>query len=248
MNFNTLSWAAVLFYYRSAGDTQYGKIVSDVSFLERLRRRPESVDPEEFEKKVILDLVRVEDYNLLVGHALARRVLSGMVEHRSLLSPLLDMTILECNLSGTFTTDVINRVYSDIACVGGLWVTGGSKILHLLNESLFPMLSPEIASTFGLVDNEFRMVEWMRFVQDNAKAVDADFKELGLAGSPGSFLSERLGYASAGFSKTLVKFLDEYFWIKYGDGLPVPPEWVPESRDTDLTASTPPSQPAGKTM
>ena len=59
MNFNTLSWAAVLFYYRSAGDKQYGKIVSDVSFLERLRRRPESVDPEEFEKKVILDLVRV---------------------------------------------------------------------------------------------------------------------------------------------------------------------------------------------
>ncbi len=245
MDFNTLSWAALLFYYRSTGDKQYGKILTDVSFLERLRQHPESVDPEEFERKVILDQVRVEDYDLLVGHALAKRVLAGMIEHRNLLSPLLDMTILECNLGGTFTTDAISRVYADVACVGGLWVTGGSKIMHLLNQRLFPMLSPEIASTFGLVDNEFRMVEWMRFVQESARAVASDFKGLGLAGSPGPFLSEKLGYTRAGFQKSLVKFLDEYFWLKHGDGLPIPPAWVP-LQSADAPRENPPESATGQ--
>jgi hypothetical protein len=227
MDFNTLSWAAVCFYYRSAGDKQYGKIMADASFLERLRRDPQTVDPEEFERKIILDQVRVEDCNLLVGHRLAKAVLASIVRHQSIVSRLLEMNILDCNLGGTFTTDAISLVYSDIAGAGGLWETGGSKIMHLLNDKLFAMLSPGLASTFGLIDNEYRMVEWMRFVQENARAVAADFAEQGLSGSPKTYLSEKLGYAKAGYQKSIVKFLDEYFWMTHGDGLPVPPAWVP---------------------
>ena len=227
MDFNTLSWAAVCFYYRSAGDKKYGAVMADASFLQRLRKCPETVDPEEFETKVILDQVHVEDYDLLVGHMLAKKVLAEMVRLQSILSSLLEMSIFTCNLSGTFTTDAINRVYSDVACVGGLWVTGGSKILHVLNDRLFAMLSPDIASTYGLVDNEFRFVEWMRFVQENARAVVSDFEGQGLSGSPDGFLSEKLGYKKAGYEKSLVKFLDEYFWLSHGEDLPVPPRWVP---------------------
>jgi hypothetical protein len=227
MDFNTLSWAAVCFYYRSAGDKKYGKLMADGPFLERLRQHPEAVNPQEFETKVIRDQVRVEDYELLVGHVLARKVLDQLASLRSILSELMEMSIIDCNLSGTFTTDAINRVYSEVACVGGLWVTGGSKIMHVLNDRLFPMLSPDIASTFGLVDNEFKLVEWMRFVQENARAVASDFTRRGFSDSPGSFLSEKLGYAKAGYQKSIVKFLDEYFWLTEGDHLQVPPPWFP---------------------
>jgi hypothetical protein len=238
VDFNELSWAAVCFYYRSVGDRQYGKVMADISFLERLRQRPQTVDPEEFERKVILDQVRVEDYNLLVGHVLAKTVLAGIVKHQSILSRLLEMSILDCNLSGTFTTDAISRVYSDIACAGGLWETGASKIMHLLNDRLFAMLSPALASTYGLIDNEFRLVEWMRFVQENARAVVADFTQQGFSGSPEAFLSEKLGYTKAGYQKSMVKFLDEYFWLSRGDGLPIPPEWIPSWHGTSAAFDT----------
>jgi hypothetical protein len=35
----------------------------------------------------------------------------------------------------------------------------------------------------------------------------------------------------------LVKYLDEYFWLRFGDNLPVPPRWVPPylgSRSEDV--------------
>ena len=227
MDFNTLSWAAVCFYYRSAGDKTYGGVMADASFLERLRQYPETVDPAEFETKVIVDQVHVEDYDLLVGHMLSRKVLAAIVRMQRILSPLLEISILDCNLEGTFTTDAINAIYSEVGCVGGLWVTGASKIMHVLNDRLFAMLSPDIASKLGLVDNEFRLVEWMRFVQENARAVAADFKEQGFSGSPDAFLSEKVGYTKTGYQKSLVKFLDEYFWLSHGEGLPVPPPWVP---------------------
>jgi hypothetical protein len=169
---------------------------------------------------------------------LAKTVLAGIVKHQSILSRLLEMNILDSNLGGTFITDAISQVYSDIACAGGLWETGGSKIMHLLNDKLFVMLSPELASTFGLIDNEFRLVEWMRFVQENARAVVTDFTQQGFSGSPDAFLSEKLGYTKAGYQKSLVKFLDEYFWLSHGDGLAVPPAWIPACQQAPAAAET----------
>ena len=239
MDFNTLSWGAVLFYYRSAGDKKYGALMADAWFLERLRRHPKTVEAAEFETRVIRDQIHIEDYDLLVGHALAKRVLAQVVNLQSILSPLLEMSILDCNLSGTFTTDAINRVYSEIACVDGLWITGGSKIMHVLNDRLFPVISPDIASTFGLTGNEFRLVEWMRFIQENARAVVSDFRQRDLPGLPEAFLSEKLGYTKAGFRKSMVKFLDEYFWLRHGDHLPVPPRWLPPLHNSPAAETSP---------
>ncbi len=42
------------------------------------------------------------------------------------------------------------------------------------------------------------------------------------------FLSEKLGYTRFGYEKSLVKFLDEFFWLRFGDNLPVPPRWIPD--------------------
>jgi hypothetical protein len=64
-------------------------------------------------------------------------------------------------------------------------------------------------------------------MQQNAREVTEDFHAQGFSGPPEKFLSDKLGYSSHGYQKSLVKFLDEYFWLCFGDNLPVPPRWVP---------------------
>ncbi len=71
------------------------------------------------------------------------------------------------------------------------------------------------------------MVAWLRLAQQNAREVTDSFHEEGLSGSPSKFLSDKLGYTEYGYEKSLVKFLDEYFWLRFGDNLPIPPRWVP---------------------
>ncbi len=227
MNFNMIAWAAVCFYYRSAGDEKYGKIMADTSFLNRLRDTPDIVDLKEFEEKIILDHVRIDNYDLLVHRGLAGQVLDRIVDLKTTMSPLLRADILGCDLDDDATASRINDVYAGLSSVRGLWLTGVSKIMHVLNDRLFAMLSPDIAASLGLVENETRLLEWLKFVQRTARGVAADFREQGFAGSPESFLSIKLGYAGAGYQKSLVKFLDEYFWLRHGDGLPIPPRWAP---------------------
>ncbi len=227
MNFNVISWAAVCFYYRSVGDGKYGRIMADASFLKRLRTMPETIDIKEFEEKVILDHVHVENYDLLVRHGLAEQVLAQIVNLKTTLSPLLDVNILEGDLTDDDTVLGINTVYASLSSVRGLWLTGVSKIMHVLNDRLFAMLSPDIAASLGFVESETRLVEWLKFVQQMARGVAADFQEQGFSGSPEALLSNKLGYTSAGYQKSIVKFLDEYFWLRHGDGLPIPPRWVP---------------------
>ncbi len=75
MNFNELAWGALCFYYRSAGDQKYNKIMVDTEFLTLLRNKPAEVDVAEFEQKIILSHVSIENYDLLIGHRLAETVL-----------------------------------------------------------------------------------------------------------------------------------------------------------------------------
>ena len=79
MNFNQLSWGVVCFYYRLAGDNRYCKIMRDTDFLVKLRQSPSDITPKEFEEKVLLDHVNIENYDLLIGHNLARNVLGKII-------------------------------------------------------------------------------------------------------------------------------------------------------------------------
>ena len=105
------------------------------------------------------------------------------------------------------------------------------------------MLSPNIASVFGLVDDRSRMVEWMKLVQENARAVSANYRLQGYSGYPDEFLSDKLGYTKAGYRKSMVKYLDEYYWLTCGDHLEIPPSWVPSRLESptgpEITLSKP---------
>ncbi len=227
MNFNQLSWGTVCFYYRSAGDNRYSKIMRDTAFLSKLREAPFDISPTEFEEKVILGHVNIENYDLLIGHNLARNVLNKIVElHPEVLS-LQSVTLLDCDLSDSDVTGKINRVYAGLYSVPGLWLTGVSKIAHLLNDKLFVILNLDISNHFGLLEGNTSLIQWLRVTQQNAQEVTKDFQEQGLSGSPEKYLSDKLGYTRFGYEKSLVKFLDEYLWLRFGDNLPIPPRWVP---------------------
>ena len=227
VNFNQLSWAAVCYHYRSAGDSKYSRIMSDTAFLLTLRRAPFNISPAEFEEKVILGHVNIENYDLLIGHKLAEGVLAKINELQPEITALQDVTLLDCDLSDTSITEKIGKIYSALYSTHGLWLTGVSKIAHLLNDKLFVLLNLDISNHFGLLEGDTSLAQWLKIVQRNAREVTREFQEQGLPGTPEKYLSEKLGYTGIGYEKSLVKFLDEYFWLRYGDNLPIPPRWIP---------------------
>ncbi len=227
MNFDQLAWGALCFYYRSAGDYRYCKIMKDSSFLTRLREAPMDINIDELEKKLILNHVNIENYDLLIGNNLARNVLKEIVKLQPKLDLLKGVTLLDCDLTDSDLTDNIVNVYQSLYSINGLWLTGVSKITHILNDNLFALLNLDISNHFKLLEGTTSLVQWLRITQQNMQEVTRDFKEQGFSGTPESFLSDKLRYSEFGCQKSLVKFMDEYFWISFGDNLPIPPKWIP---------------------
>jgi hypothetical protein len=227
LNFHDLAWAAVCFYYRSTADRKYCKIMGDVEFTQKLQQTPFEIMPSEFEQKALLDYVNISSYDLLVGHKLAESLLEKIIGLQPDLSALQDMTLLNCNLSDSNTTDRIKRIYSILSSVPGVWITGVSKIAHLLNNQLFVMLNLDISKHFGLLEGSTGLVDWYIIMQNHAKQITEDFHAHEFAGTPEEFISEKLGYTRYGCHKPLIKYLDEYYWLRFADSLPIPPRWTP---------------------
>ena len=227
MNFNQLAWGALCFYYRSAGDYRYCKTMKDTSFITKLREAPMDINIKEFEEKVILNHINIENYDLLIGNNLARNVLTEIVKLQPEIAVLKDVRLMDCDLSDSDLTETMLKVYQSIYSINGLWLTGVSKIAHLLNDNLFALLNLDISDHFKLLEGTTSLVQWLKITQQNMQEVTRDFKEQGFSGSPEQFLSDKLEYSKYGCQKSLVKFLDEYFWISFGDNLPIPPKWIP---------------------
>jgi hypothetical protein len=171
--------------------------------------------------------VNIENYDLLIGHRLAANVLAKLVELRLEISSLQDVTLLDCDLSNDKTAESINRIYKAIYSIQGLWLTGVSKIVHLLNVELFPILNLDISNHFGILEGDSNLIQWLSITQKNANEVMKDFNQQKFPGTPEGFLSDKLGYTGYGYKKSLVKFIDEFFWLRFGENLPIPPRWVP---------------------
>ncbi len=227
MDFNELAWAAVCFNYRSLGDSKYAKIMKDGSFIRRLRTAPSEIGVDELEQKLVLDYIRVESYDLLVGHKLAGNILTTIGELEAEILSLSDISLLECDLSNTDLVDKIRNVYEKLGAIYGLWLTGASKIAHILNDRLFAILNLDLSRHFKIMEDGTGLVQWLSVMQENGRQVTRDFQERGFHGAPEQFLSDNLGYTDLGYQKSLVKFLDEYYWLRFGDNLPIPPRWTP---------------------
>ena len=227
VNFNDIAWAAVCFYYRSVADRKYCRILGDTPFIEKLRQTPQDVTASEFEQKVLLDYVNIVNYDMLIEHKLAERLLEIIVALQPDVSALQGLTLLDCDLSDSVVADRIERIYAALYSVPDLWATGISKIAHLLNDKLLVLLNMDLSAHFRLRDSSTGVITWAEFVQEIARQVTRDFEERGYQGTPEDFISEELGYARRGCSKSLVKYLDEYYWLHFAEGLPIPPPWIP---------------------
>ena len=227
VSFNDIAWAAVCFYYRSVADRKYCKILGDTPFIEKLRQTPHDITASEFEQKVLLDYVRISNYDVLIEHKLAERLLKNIVSLQPDVSALQGLTLLDYDPSDSAIDDRIAKIYSALYSVPGLWITGVSKIAHLLNDKLLVLLNLDISDQFHLLDGSTGVITWVKFLQDSARQVTRDFRERGYQGTPEEFISEKLGYTTHGCHKSLVKYLDEYYWLRFADSLPIPPPWIP---------------------
>ena len=227
INFHDMAWAAFCFYYRSIADRKYCNIMGDTVFIQKLRQTPFEITPSEFEQKVLLGYVNISSYDLLVGHKFAERLLEKIIGLQPEVSALQDLQLLNCNFSDSNVTERITRIYSLLSSVPGLWITGASKIAHLLNNKLHAPLNLDISTHFGLLEGSNGLVDWLKILQNNARQVTDDFHNQGFLGTPEEFISEKLGYTKNGCRKSLVKYLDEYYWLRFADNLPIPPRWTP---------------------
>ena len=66
--------------YRSVGDNKYCRIIQDTVFFSKLREAPFDISPQEFEWRIILGYVNIENHDLFVGHNLVGNVLAKIVE------------------------------------------------------------------------------------------------------------------------------------------------------------------------
>jgi len=228
VKFSDLGWAALLHYYQSNKDRRYVKLFGDVEFISKLREAPWDVSYPEFETKVISSFVNSLGLRLPVGTR-GGNVLAEIIRLRSCTSSLEGVSLLNCDLSDKALLQNIREIYQGLGSIDGLWVTGITKIAHVLNDSLFVILDLKIAENFSLRDEADDYIEWLTIAQQHALQVKSDFMAQGHKGLPENFLSEKLGYSSYGCQKSLARFIDEYFWLTVSENLPIPPKWLPPS-------------------
>jgi hypothetical protein len=226
MKFRDLAWAALLHHYKSGGDIKYVKLFRDTAFISKLRQTPWDVSYEEFETKVISGFVNSIGLRLPVGTR-GGNILAEIIKLRHCISSLQGVRLLDCDLSNEDLLKNIKQIYNELSTVDGLWVTGISKIAHVLNDSLFVVLDLRTSKYFGLRGDADDYIKWLGIAQQHALEVTRDFQALGLPGSPEAFLSEKLGHSNYGCQKSLARFIDEYFWLTTSENLPIPPNWVP---------------------
>jgi hypothetical protein len=154
-------------------------------------------------------------------------ILRQIIELQPCISSLQDLCLHDFDLSNDDSLQNIRQIYDKLHSIHGFWVTGISKIAHVLNDSLFVALNLSTASYLGLLGETEDFIKWLGIVQERAREVSEDFYTLGLPGSPEEFLSDKLGYTNYGCQKSLARFIDEYYWLTTSENLPIPPRWLP---------------------
>jgi hypothetical protein len=226
VKFSDLGWAVLLHYYKSSKDRKYVRLFGDTAFISKLRETPWDVSYVEFEAKVISGFVNSLGLRLPVGTR-GGNILAEIIKLRRCTSRLQGARLLDCDLSNKDLLKNIREIYHGLSTIDRLWVTGVSKIAHVLNDSLFVVLDLRMSDYLGLGGEADDYIKWLGIAQQHALEVTSDFDALGLLGSPEVFLSEKLGYSSYGCQKSLARFIDEYFWLTTSENLPIPPNWVP---------------------
>ena len=171
------------------------------------------------------------NYDLLVGCKLAETVLATIDRLQPDITVLLASSITDIDIEDRALIDSIGRIYAELTTIQGLWITGASKIAHLLNDRLLPICGLDVIEHFQKISTgqTFDHRIWLKQIKHDAHLVIDDFHQ---SNHPSDtlekYLSNKLGYQEKGVTKSVVKYLDEYYWLKYVEKITLPPNWVPD--------------------
>lgn len=227
MKFNDLAWAALLYYYKSSADRRYVKLFRDTEFITQLRQAPWDIPYEEFEDKVIFNFISSIGLRLPTVRG-EDNLLTHLIELHPHIAALEGVSLPDCDLEDEGLLEHIRQIYNKLHSIHGFWLTGISKIAHVLNDSLFVAINLSTSSYFGLLGEADDFIKWLKLAQQAAHEVIEDYKTSGLNGSPQDYLSEKLGYKNYGCQKSLARYIDEYYWLTTSENMPVPPKWLPQ--------------------
>lgn len=227
MKFNDLAWAALLYFYKSSADRRYVKLFRDTDFVSRLRQAPWDVPYEEFEDKVIFNFISSIGLRLPTVRG-EDNLLTQLIDLHPHIAALDGMNLCDCNLEDVELQENIRQIYNKLHGIHGFWLTGISKIAHVLNDSLFVAINLSTSSYFGLLGEADDFIKWLKLAQQSAVEVIEDFRGSGMKGNPQDYLSDKLGYTNYGCQKSLARYIDEYYWLTTSENMPVPPKWIPD--------------------
>lgn len=231
MNYKEIAWAAVIDCCIAGNNNRYVEFFRNKNLINDLRQNPYSVPLAVFKDKVISNFLnpwgrmRWED-------STAEDIYKAIIALHPFTLKIGNDTLMTCNLSsGSTVCNVTGKIYDGLTSIRGVNMVGFSKIAHILNDSLFPLIDnpmrEQYKEVYGIGNSCQGYINWMIEMQKQACAVVGDFHKQGFAGSLEILLSQKLGLASVGCNKSLVKFLDEYYWLTVTRGVPIPPKWIP---------------------
>lgn len=227
MKFQDLCWSAMLFQYRSRNDRRYLTIMEDSDFIAKLREKPDTVGINEFEQKVILNYIMVCNYDLLLKHEFSHAILSAIVDLEPEFNYFKNISILDIDLSDNNVEAKLTNIFCRFCKIKGLQLLGVSKILHLMNDKLFSIITKDFTDQYRTSDYSSRPIKWLKQIQIDAKEIIDDFNKINTGSTVEEYLASKLGIGEKGFKKSIVKYIDEYYWIKTIDRLELPPNWIP---------------------
>ncbi len=231
MNYKEIAWAAVIDYCIAGNNNKYVELFRNRNLINNLRQNPSLVPFNDFKDKIISDFLNPWG-RMFIQDDTASEIYDAIIELNPLTLQIMNDTLITCNLSsGSIVCNVTGKIYDRLTRIWGINMVGFSKIAHILNDSLFPLIDNPIRKkykkAYGISNSPEGYISWMIEMQKQACTVVEDFQKQSFTGSPEIFLSQKLGYTSVGCNKSLVKFLDEYYWLTVTHGVPIPPKWIP---------------------
>ena len=215
MNYKEIAWAAFIDKCIAGNSNKYVELFRNTNLINKLRQNPSLVPFQDFHNKVIKYFLNSWG-RMYFQDVTAKEIYEAVIELNPIVRGIINDSLVKCNLnSGSIVCQATEKIYYRLTAIRGVNLVGFSKIAHILNDSLFPLIDNPIRKKYEKVYHVTKSPEgytnWMREMQIQAGEVTKDYQKKGYTGTPELFLSQNLGYTSEGCNKSLIKFLDEYY-------------------------------------
>lgn len=241
-NWNEFAWASFI-YGSLGGDRHYQALMRNIAFLTAFRTAPNSLPDSGVQQNLLkgyLNAWKTRVKNSQQSAAAIKASMNSMLPYLSALSAFSINTVnfqdvLIINGQNKTVAEAIEFCYRTLRATGfKIGPTATGKLLHILNPDLFVMWDGPILAHFnginGINDSPQGYRAFLQRMKQDAVAVQQSFSvailtPLSQPGStPETYLSQQMNYNP---TKTMAKYLDEFYWVTITNSVTVPPLWHP---------------------